>query len=343
MTIMAVREKAGCWAHERWRMEVVLRCPALARHAGLEWPDLHNRNEQVTRGDGRGRVCQWMDSSWLTAARVFPRAGGRLLGHCLKEWPVVLGGRGASGQAGTPDISVLLPFSGVSRLGPLRTVVESLAGQTGATAEILVIEEGERSILPPDLCTAVNLVFLHRPAGAAYCKSRMLNAGAAVARGRHLLLHDADVVVPSRYLEEIVRCLDAGVDGVRPLRFLFCLDEGTSRLVQETRELSGIGSVRDVMQNFPGGSVGVRRDVFERLGGMDERFQDWGGEDLEFLDRLKTCRLFEGAWMPGVHLWHDPAGQKRSGHRNLEAMRQIRSIPAEQRIERLAVGSKGGC
>ncbi len=340
---MSLKQQLGCWFHERWRLELVLRLPHLARHFQLAWPDVCNRQEHMVRGDGQGRVCPWEESSWLTVARTFPVVGGRLLQHCLKQWPLGFSDRSLYDPERNPEISVVIPVGGEERMAPCRTVLAALAGQAGVTFEAVVVEEGERSLFPVELGAKVRYLFLHRPVGAAYCKSRMLNAGAAVARGRHLLLHDADVVVPSRYLEEIVRCLDAGVDGVRPLRFLFCLDKDTSRRVQETLDLSGIGSIRDVMQNFPGGSVGVRRDVFKRLGGMDERFQDWGGEDLEFLDRLKTCRLYDGAWMPGLHLWHAPAGQKRSGHRNLELMQQIRSIPAEQRIERLAVDYKGGC
>jgi len=336
------KQQLGCWLHERWRLEFVLRAPGPARRLHLEWTDLCNRQEHLLRGDENGRVCPWEDSSRLTVARVFPSAGGRLMHHCFKERPIVFSGRTLYDPVRTPDLSVILPAGGEARMAQCRTVLSALAGQTGVKVEVLVAEEGVRSVFPSDLSEKVRHVFLRRNAEDPYCKSRMINAGAAVARGRILLLHDADIAVPASYLREIVECMDAGCEGVRPIRFLFCLDQESSLRVQEERCIAGIKNVPDVMQNFPGGSVAVRRDVFEQIGGMDEQFKEWGGEDLEFLDRLNTRRIFRGAWMPGVHLWHAAADQKQSGHRNHERMKQVRALPAEQRIGQLLQSRRKG-
>jgi GT2 family glycosyltransferase len=89
------------------------------------------------------------------------------------------------------------------------------------------------------------------------------------------------------------------------------------------------------MQNFAGGSCAVRRDVYEAIGGHDEDFVGWGGEDVEFLDRLETRNVFRGAWMPAIHLWHPPAPSKITGDRNSALMADKGAIPPLQRIEAL--------
>lgn len=337
-----LRQMAGCWLHERWRLELVLRAPTPARWLRMEWLDLCNRHERVIRGDGAGRVCAWTDSSWLTVARVFPSAGARLLQHCLQQRPLVFRNQPLYDSGRAPDISVILPVGGERRMPQCRNVLSALGGQAGVAVEVIVVEEGVQSVFPVDLKQRVRHLFLRKKAGEPYCKSRMLNAGAAAARGRFLLLHDADILVPSSYLREIVQCLDAGYDAVRPIRFLFCLDETSSHRIQTEQSADGIRNVSDIMQNFPGGSVAVRCDVFSQIGGMDEQFKEWGGEDLEFLDRLNTSRVFRGAWLPGIHLWHAAADQKESGHRNHERMKQVRALPAEKRIEQLLSRQKGG-
>ena len=47
------------------------------------------------------------------------------------------------------------------------------------------------------------------------------------------------------------------------------------------------------------------REAFELVGGMDERFRGWGGEDVSFMRALDTLygkhRTFNG---PVYHLWH---------------------------------------
>jgi len=65
MTTM--KQKLGCWLHERWKTEVVLH-PAAGRLARWQWGDLCNRSERLLRGPGDARECMWQDSSLLSVA-----------------------------------------------------------------------------------------------------------------------------------------------------------------------------------------------------------------------------------------------------------------------------------
>lgn len=212
---------------------------------------------------------------------------------------------------------MIIPFTGSDRLPQLQCVMSSLWGQMCSSFEIIVVEESATVPLAADyIRKPATYIFLKRSPEAAYNKARMLNAGVVAAKGKHIVLHDADVLVPHSYLDEIRAILDNKWEAVCPLRYLFCLDQSESHKVQSFLSIGAVNTVADVMANFPGGSVAIRRGVFERLGGMDERFKGWGGEDTEFLRRMRTVHAFRGAFLPGLHLWHPSAANKLSGDRN---------------------------
>lgn len=331
------RLMVGCWLHERWRGEFAL-SQWLSARWGVSWVDLCNRRERLAAGSDPGaRLCLWRDSSWLTVARIFPRFGGRLLRHCLALWPIPCASPTAGQPRVSPVISVVLPISGTERVPQLQAVLANLMAQQPSACEIIVSEEGQgQSCLPP-LPDTVRHVFTQRPKDKPYCKSRMLNAGAAVAKGRHLLLHDADILVPERYLDQIVERLDAGWEAVRPIRFLFCLGKEETDTVLKARSCDDIPTVPDIMQNFPGGSVALRRDTYLAIGGMDEDFAGWGGEDNEFLDRLDTRNVFQGGFLPAIHLWHPPQTNKGNTTNPMHSLlARKREQTPEQRIHNLA-------
>jgi GT2 family glycosyltransferase len=50
--------------------------------------------------------------------------------------------------------------------------------------------------------------------------------------------------------------------------------------------------------------VWVRTSAFHRIGGMDERFQGWGGEDNDFAYRMDTHSAFDQYRDPLLHMYH---------------------------------------
>lgn len=341
----SLRQKAGCWICERWRMEVACGPRWFSRMLGIEWPDLCNRNERVLRTLNGGRVCQWQDSSMLTLARVFPSAAARLMQRALEDWPLPPSGGCLSGDrcTGKPKLCVILPVSGAERAVQLRAVLRAMLSQkAGAGVEIIVVEHG-----PAPSCRALCLPgvrHIHIPVsqGKQFNKSLAFNEGARATTAPWLLLHDADVVPPADYASEILRHAEEGWDAARLLRFLFLLDEPGSALFINSRGARLPDRLEGVHQNYPGVSTAISCKAYWRIGGHDERFEGWGGEDLEFLDRLETVRQFPGAFLPALHLWHPPATQKRSDHRNREQTAAIRAIPPEQRIRDLVARNGGG-
>jgi hypothetical protein len=74
------------------------------------------------------------------------------------------------------------------------------------------------------------------------------------------------------------------------------------------------------------------------MGGFDERFTGWGGEDDEFFDRCRSLNHYGFGHLPFIHLWHPPQAAKVTGGRehNLAMLAERLNIPPEARIRELA-------
>ena len=330
------KQRLGCWLHERPQTELALWAPRL-----VNWLDLCNRNEAISADDDSGgRICNWRDSSQLTVSRIFPGVGTRLLHHCLKQWPVTFNFDRMKVTTEQPEASILLAIGGTDRIEQFRLVLASLRGQTHRSMEIIVVEQSETPEIERELPSDVHYFHTYQSAEVGFNKSWALNVAAREARGHCLLIHDADYVVPSDYVNECCRVLKT-VDGVRPSRFNFHLERKSTFELINTRTLHRKPILEYIIQNNPT-PMAVRRDVYWEIGGHDESFVGWGGEDVEFLSRLRTRSVAEGGWLPAIHLWHPAASQKASGHRNQQQQIDKLSSDPAHRIEALRARSLGG-
>ncbi|MFH5805569.1 galactosyltransferase-related protein [Alienimonas sp. DA493] len=363
-----LRQQLGCWVHERWRTEAALRL------GGGRWRGLCNRGDRLVAvpggGPGAGRECRWDHSRELTVARVFPRIGARLLAVAVPEIPLRWDGPPPATQsAEEPAVSVLVPVGGADRRATAAICLAALSaeaaayaatsdgelgnggpggGEPGGGAEIVLAEQRAPGEPPADAPDGVRRVRVDD--GGPFNKSRLLNRAAEVARGKVLVVHDVDLLPTRGYLRRCAAAV-AEADAARPGRLIFYLNEATTaRLVAADRPTAwhpgaecGGGeclSVERVVQNSPNPTV-VRREAYFELGGHDESFEGWGGEDLEFLSRLRTRPTNEFGTEPLVHLWHPPAPKKASGHRNDRLQAERLAEPPANRIRRLR-GRLGG-
>jgi hypothetical protein len=128
------------------------------------------------------------------------------------------------------------------------------------------------------------------------------NAAAACLAGDVLVFADADTVVPVEQLEEAVEKARLADDFVLAYTTLYRTLRNHPPLAQLLRRPSGYRT-RDVSN----GVVAVSRGLWEEVGGFDERFEAWGGEDRAF---LFACLALRGRDEPlrvaghAVHLWH---------------------------------------
>jgi hypothetical protein len=104
-----------------------------------------------------------------------------------------------------------------------------------------------------------------------------------------------------------------------------------------------------IVQNLEaGGSMAITKQAYEEIGGMDEGFVGWGGEDNEFWDRCLTRPTWTWGYEPIVHLWHPSQPLKgQADNPNLVRCRLVMEQSPEQRIvalgqRRLAAKETGG-
>jgi glycosyltransferase involved in cell wall biosynthesis len=257
--------------------------------------------------------------------------------HCFTRWPLAIPGSSraqAVADRGMPRASVVLPFAGEDRLTACRAVVSGFLRQTVTDIEVIVAEQSDGRIWESAADNRTKYVYVDA-GGREFNKCRAINAGVATAEAPVVLIHDADIVPPAAYIEEILKVLSQGWEAVRPLRFLFKLSQPDAEaFVRSDGDFRPTG-ITEVLQNFPGGSTAIRKQSYWEIGGHDEEFEGWGGEDVEFLGRVQTLKLFPGQYLPAVHLWHAPAEKKINGNWNRELLNRALSQLPHDRIERL--------
>jgi hypothetical protein len=327
-----MREWLGVWIKDRWRYERAL------RSSGRLYLALANRRERLDPApDGIGFACAWEFTSRLHAPTIQPWLGQRLLRRCLNDAPIRLSHLPPQ-PTDQPQISVLMGHRGLERLPLLLATLESLAAQTDVAFECVVIEQDEQPRIAPLLPGWVHHV--HTPParpGAPYNRSRAFNAGALQARAPVLLLHDNDMLVPYGYLQRILQKVALGYQAVNPKRYVFYLSERHTSAVLHAAAALDTWPADGIVQNLEaGGSVAITRQAFWEIGGMDEAFEGWGGEDNEFWDRCQARPCWIWGYEPLVHLWHRRQPLKHSVHNpNLDLARKRLAEDRHLRIDRL--------
>jgi hypothetical protein len=226
----------------------------------------------------------------------------------------------------------------MARLPHLLVTLRSIAGQRGAAVECVVVEQSERPEIAAHLPPWVR--YLHTPTPERddpYNRSWTLNAGARMAEGEVLILHDNDMLCPAGYAAEALARAREGWAFQQLKRFTFYLGE------HDSAALFAGGPLRTdvpstVVQNLHGASIAASREAYFEIGGFDESFLGWGGEDNEFWDRAETTgRVYAFGYLPFIHLWHAPQPGKQLGN-DAPAVRrwhELKHVPAEERIRRL--------
>jgi hypothetical protein len=272
---------------------------------------LCNRNERLEPSpDGRGYCCDWQWTSDLHAPKYLPFLGLRLMKRALAEHPIRRAAAGVS--TSTPDVSFIVGHRGLDRLPHLLAVLESIAGQQGSSVECVVVEQDFYPRLAGKLPAWVRHIHTPPPSiDMPYSRSWTFNVGAKHARSPVLVLHDNDMLVPANYAASILEQVRQGYQVVNLKRFIFYLSEQHSRSIFDGKAGITDDAPSSIVQNLEGGgSVAITREGFQQIGGMDESFVGWGGEDNEFWERAQTLKVWPYAWLPIVHLWHSSQPEK---------------------------------
>ena len=303
------------------------------------WISLCNRIETLQQNsNGPGVQCNWKWGSDLAACEVLPRLGRRIMRDAVQEWPIRFANTLPDSSA-VPSVSFIFAHGGRDRLPQLRRTIRSIFAQTECVVEVIVVDQSPEPVIA-ELPHGIRYRHLSKqdiPVG--WYKSWAYNVGARIAKSDVLIFQDGDICVPDRYASEVFQTLTSGHYDVASIqRLLFYLDKTSTARVESCDSVAGRLTPERVFQNWKGGTIAVRREVFFRLGGFDEGFVDWGGEDDEFYDRCSAVRHCRFGYLPFVHLWHKPqVGRKQNDNPNIAKVMPWRmGIPAPNRMQELS-------
>jgi GT2 family glycosyltransferase len=336
MSGYGLRQKAGALLYDWPRFGRSL----LAGRGG--WARFHNRDERVTLApDNKGVRCEWLYGTDLHLCRVFPSTARTLLRRAFAEWPIAMSGA-PSGE--TPRVSFIIGHRGEARRAQLLATLASIGGQRGVAVECVVVEQSARPELPPHLPPWVR--HIHTPIASdamPYNRGWAFNVGVRAARGSLMILHDNDLLVPADYARSTVALHDEGWEIIDPKRFIFYIDrEPTEGMLRSHAIPPGLVT-RTVTQNLPAGASFVAdRAAYLEIGGFDETYVGWGGEDNEFSTRAATRRCWAFGYAPLIHLWHAPQPEKEN--REPEGVKRFYrdvNVPVAERIARVRAQANG--
>lgn len=270
------------------------------------WAWNKNRQDKLIPGpDGEGICCPWEHTRDLHVAKVFPVCSTLLLKRMLRDWPIALVDY-PQHSSDEIDVSFIIGHRGLARLPHLLLTLKSIAAQRNASIECIVVEQSYGPEIREKLPGWVR--YVHTQTASVeylYNRSWTLNEGVRNAKGKVVVLHDNDMLVPQDYASEFVRLVSKGFEVVNLKRFIANLDQPSSKHVFYSQLLNGDLRSESILQNATaGGSIGILKSAYEAIGGMDEDFVGWGGEDTEFWDRCQTLQVANYCYMPIIHLWH---------------------------------------
>lgn len=225
-----------------------------------------------------------------------------------------------------PRLLVVVPFRdrvGGARLRNLLACLSALRDQSLPEADYAVtVVEADAAPTHRDAIAPLvdHHVFVPQPGD--FNKSWAVNAGVRhTAPGAWgLCLLDADILPDRAFLERNLDRLDAGGHGAHVgHRDMLCLDDASSDAAIERRVLRGeadlaVDASRGLLlHRVVGAAFWLRREVFARVGGMDERYVGWGGEDDDFAERVRVAAGVAGFDDLLIHLAHPRPQMERAG------------------------------
>jgi len=216
------------------------------------------------------------------------------------------------------DVCVIVPFyaSDKHRTDNLLCVLKHYASLTDV--EILLVEQGTQPIALPALPRCVKRMFLINPEASqpgGFNKSWGSNVAVRQTSRAILILMDADMLVDLNALIQAIKLTRTRTVATNPFERWHDLELPATQAIRQQDNTSSIdfkavqGSAKRREReelNFCGGAFLVRRETYLQLGGYDERYVGWGGEDNCMDVKLKRSGhpLGQVKDSTAIHLWH---------------------------------------
>lgn len=191
-----------------------------------------------------------------------------------------------------PMVSVIVPACG--QVGLTARCVAALKQYTDVPWELVLVSNGSSAAEAAQLqglCEGINGDFIHHETMLGYPKA--VNVGVASATGEYICLLNNDAAFTGPWAKRLIWALNRG-EIVSPV--VDQIGQPCQRLGSAPGTLSEVGMLFFVC-------VVMRRSLFMRMGGLDERYGLGNSEDVQFCEDVKARggRLLVE---PGVFVTH---------------------------------------
>jgi hypothetical protein len=215
------------------------------------------------------------------------------------------------------EVLVVIPLRDTTGGGRFRNFLACVAAlrDQGAAGERMTVAAVELDVEPRWRHLAEPVVdhYVFAVHDGGFNRSWAANIGVrhAAPEASYICVLDADILTDSRFIERnLARMRDGGHGAHLPFELLTTMDQPSSDRAIRHRCEQGhpdvpAEQVRALqLRDVPGACVWVRRDFYERLGGHDERFEGWGGEDDDLLARMEANGRVTRFPDQTLHMYH---------------------------------------
>ena len=223
-------------------------------------------------------------------------------------------------------ITTIIPFT--SRMNHLRCLIESYIKSKEECefekGEIVVVEHSEHPEAK-DLCLINKIPYMFIPReNKLFNKCLCMNAGSFMSKGKFLMFHDVDIPIPSKFWSNLDKNMSnyflptQYIQSFTKKRINYISEHASNGILNNKIDLYTVCRNKSLYKKgsvgAPGGSILVRRDTFEKVGGYDPYyFTEYSAEDAFFLDKLSSYSEFRGCDNPPIemfHIFHEQAWKK---------------------------------
>lgn len=188
-----------------------------------------------------------------------------------------------------PDVSVIIPCK--NEINNIKWTVDSmLSSKNKLSFEVIVIDDGSTDgccgFIDENDYKGVKVIHTE---GIGISRAR--NLGAKEAKGKYLFFCDAHVLVPDYWLDELIKALEENdAQAITPtIKVIDMESRGYGGTWNERLEFTWLGKPEKEISEIPfmaGCTLGMRKDIFDLLGGFGHQFKVYGMEDQEICLKL---------------------------------------------------------
>jgi cellulose synthase/poly-beta-1,6-N-acetylglucosamine synthase-like glycosyltransferase len=217
------------------------------------------------------------------------------------------------------------------RLNNLRRVIDWVNGFSGV--EVLLIEQDKHTKIS-HLNLPAKHIFIK--SNVPYNKSWSFNVALKYAKSNIIVYGDSDLIMDPHKFIEAIKVVADGCEMVSPYNSVVDLTPQESNMsFEEILKINriGRGEAANDIEKVPlcGGICLFRKEALVKIGGWNEDFLSWGGEDDSQSFVVKNFLNWKEMTAKCYHLYHDRTQPDLKYYqRNLQLLQKISQMSKEQ-------------